>query len=242
MKKVFLMLPLMLGLSLNATADTDQVKRALEDRLKSTSAGDPGLHLETVSPTAIPGIYEVVTADHKILYSDSTGHYLITGHLIDTQDLRDITADRLDQVTAVAFSKLPFSLAIQEVRGNGARKLAIFSDTDCPFCRRLENDIHALTDVTIYTFLYPIASLHPNAYEHSRRIWCSENRLNAWRSYWVDNKVSDPGRCDVSALSEIQTLGHKLGVDATPTLIFESGRMVPGSISLADVEKLLNQR
>jgi thiol:disulfide interchange protein DsbC len=242
MTRYFLVFALAALTTLAHADDRSQLKATIEKRLNSAGDSEERFKLESVQSTPIPGIYELLTEDRKVLYSDGTGKYVFTGHLIDTDSMKDLTSARLDDINKFTFDELPFELAIKEVRGTGARRMAIFSDTDCPFCRRLENDIKSVTNVTIYTFLYPIAALHPKAHEHSKKIWCAKDRLAAWRNYWAKNLVPDSPNCDASAIEKIQALGQKHGVNGTPTLVFANGKMVPGAISGAEVEKNLDQR
>ena len=101
------------------------------------------------------------------------------------------------ELSRVAFDSLPLELAIKRVKGNGARKLAIFSDADCPFCARLENELKSIDNVTIYTFLYPIDQLHPDAARKSRMIWCAPDKVKAWDAFFASGALpANNGDCD----------------------------------------------
>ena len=139
----------------SAFADEASVRKAIE-------ATYPKVHVESVTKTAYAGLYEVFL-DGQIVYTDDKFSFLIAeGRLIEPKTRRDITHERLDELTKIDFSKLPLDQAIKVVKGNGSRKLVVFSDPDCPFCKRLEQqELAAITDVTVYTLLYPIDQLHP---------------------------------------------------------------------------------
>ena len=77
------------------------------------------------------------------------------------QTQQDLTQQRIDELNKVNFSELPLKDAIKEVRGKGQRKLVVFSDPDCPYCKKLERDLPRLDNVTIYTFPFPLEGLHP---------------------------------------------------------------------------------
>ncbi len=136
------------------------------------------------------------------------------------------------------FSALPLADALKDVRGNGARTLAIFSDPDCPYCLKLETEIKSLTDVTIYTFLMPIASLHPGARSKAIAVWCSRDRVAAWRALMLRDETSPAGECPHPVDRNI-ALGERLGISGTPTLVAGDGRILPGAASRAQIEAWL---
>jgi thiol:disulfide interchange protein DsbC len=135
---------------------------------------------------------------------------------------------------------LPLDQAIKVVKGNGSRKLVVFSDVDCPFCKRLEqNELANITDVTVYTFLYPILQLHPDSANKSKAIWCASNRVKAWQDWILNNKLpSSAGNCEVP-IEKIGELARKLGVTSTPTLIFADGKRMLGAQPYKEIELAL---
>jgi len=165
-----------------AMADEASVKKAVE-------AAYPKFKVDSVVKTPYGGLYEVFMGG-QIVYTDEKLTFLIAeGRLVDPKTKKDITGERLDELTKVDFNSLPLEQAIKVVKGNGSRKLVVFSDVDCPFCKRLEqNELSKITDVTVYTFLYPIEQLHPDAANKSRLIWCASNRVKAWND-WIFNNV-----------------------------------------------------
>ncbi|MEY4928422.1 MAG: hypothetical protein RL279_161, partial [Pseudomonadota bacterium] len=145
------------SLSVAAMADEASLKKAVE-------AAYPKFKVESISKTPYPGLYEVFMAG-QIIYTDEKMTFLIAeGRLVDPKSRKDLTSERMDELTKIDFAKLPLDQAIKVVKGNGSRKLVVFSDVDCPYCKRLEqNELSNITDVTVYTFLYPIVQLHPDA-------------------------------------------------------------------------------
>ena len=197
----------------------------------------PATRFGAVNSTPWPGVFEVVMGAN-LAYVDETGQYFLFGHLYDMKTQRDLTADRKDTLARVEFSSLPLADAVKEVRGTGARTLAIFSDPDCPYCRRLEAEMKSLTDITIYTFLMPIASLHPEARSKAIAVWCSKDRLAAWHALmWRDEKISAK-EC-LHPVDRNVALGDHLGVSGTPTLVAADGRVLPGAASNAQIEAWL---
>lgn len=198
----------------------------------------PDLEITSVSKTPYGGLYEVVV-DGQAAYATSDGKYLILGNVIDVNSKKNLTAARNAKLSEVNWSTLPLNKAIKEVKGNGSRKLAVFSDADCPFCKKLEVELEKVDNVTVYRFLYPIEGLHPAAVPLSRQIWCEKDQLKAWKAYMLrGEKPSAKGDCD-GTVDEIIKLGNKLRVSGTPTLILENGQRIPGFVPAAKLEQIL---
>ena len=193
--------------------------------------------IEEVSKTPIPGLFEVRVNGTDIFYTDAEGNYLIQGSLIDTKQRRNLTEERVDKLTAISFDALPFKDAFTIVRGNGKRKLAVFEDPNCGYCKRFERDLQKVDNVTIYMFLYPILSADSS--EKSKHIWCAKDRAKAWQDWMVRDKPAAVASCDSAAIDRNVEIGHKHKINGTPTLIFSNGTRVPGAIASAEVEKYL---
>lgn len=216
-----------------ANADEASVKKAVE-------AAYPKFKVDSVTKTGYAGLYEVFMAG-QIIYTDEKMTFLIAeGRLVDPRTKKDITGERLEELTKIDFSSLPLDQAIKVVKGNGSRKLVVFSDVDCPYCKRLEqNELANITDVTVYTFLYPIQQLHPDAEAKSRSIWCSSNRVKAWEDWILRNQLpKSTGNCEVP-LEKVGELAKKIGVTSTPTLIFSDGKRMLGSQPYKEIEKAM---
>lgn len=193
-------------------------------------------HIDEVSPTPMPGLYEVRIGT-DIFYADAEGNYLIQGELIDVRAQRNLTEDRVNALTAIDFTKLPFEDAITLVRGNGERQMAVFEDPNCGFCKRFEREMEKVNNVTVHLFLYPILSR--DSVEKSRNIWCAKDKAAAWSDYMLRDLPPEDASCDVDALERNLALGRKHKITGTPTIIFSSNRRVPGMIPSAEVEKQL---
>ena len=223
----------LLALSQFAVADEASLKKAIE-------AAYPKFKVESITKTPYAGLYEVFMGG-QIVYTDEKLTFLIAeGRLVDPKSKKDITGDRLEELTKVDFSTLPLDQAIKVVKGNGSRKLVVFSDVDCPYCKQLERkELTNINDVTIYTFLYPIQQLHPDAAAKSKSIWCSPNRVKAWNDWILNNQLpASTGNCEVP-LEKVGELARKTGVVSTPTLIFADGKRVLGAQPYQEIEKHL---
>ncbi len=216
-----------------ALADEMSVKKAVE-------AAYPKFKVESVSKTPYAGLYEVFMGG-QIIYTDEKMTFLIAeGRLVDPKTKKDITGERMEELTKIDFNSLPLEQAIKVVKGNGSRKLVVFSDVDCPYCKRLEqNELTNISDVTIYTFLYPIEQLHPDAASKSKLIWCANNRVKAWEDWIFNNQLpKSAGTCEVP-LEKIGQLAKKIGVTSTPTLIFSDGKRMLGAQPYKEIERAM---
>ena len=221
-----------LATSLFASAQESAIRKTLAERIPQLEK------IDDVQSTPMPGLYEVRIGT-DVFYTDAKGNYLIQGELIDTKARRNLTEDRIAKLSAVDFAALPLADAFTVVHGTGARKLAVFEDPNCGYCKRFERDLQKVQDVTIYTFLYPILS--PDSAEKSRNIWCAKDRVAAWQDHMLREKVTPPASCDTSALQRNLAFGKKFKITGTPTLIFVDGSRVPGAINDTEVEKRLAQ-
>jgi thiol:disulfide interchange protein DsbC len=217
-------------LAFGAQAQEAAIRKALAERIPQLSK------IDEVHATPMPGLYEVRIGT-DLFYTDAKGNYLIQGELIDTQARRNLTEDRINKLTAINFSDLPLKDAFPIVRGDGSRKIAVFEDPNCGYCKRFERDMQNVNNVTVYLFLYPILS--PDSAERSRNIWCSKDRAAAWQDHMLRDKTTPPASCDTAALQRNLALGRKHKITGTPTLIFADGTRVPGAIGAQDVEKRL---
>jgi len=195
--------------------------------------------IDEISKTPVNGLYEVRVNGTDIFYTDAEANYLIQGSLIDTRQRRNLTEERIDKLTAISFDSLPLKDAFVVVRGNGKRKVAVFEDPNCGYCKRFERDLDKVTNVTVYTFLYPILS--PDSAEKSKNIWCAKDRSKAWQDWMLRDQTPAAASCDVSAITRNLELGRKHKVNGTPTLVFADGSRVPGAINAQQIEKYLNE-
>ena len=214
----------------NAFAQDAAIRKTLAERIPQLS------QIDEVRPTPMKGLYEVRVGT-DVFYTDASGNYLIQGELIDTRARRNLTEDRINKLTAIDFKALPLGDAITIVHGKGERKLAVFEDPNCGYCKRFEKDLQGVDNVTVYLFLYPILS--PDSAEKSRNIWCAKDQGGAWTDWMLRDRTPAAASCDTAALQRNLAFGRKYKITGTPTLIFADGARVPGAIGTQDVEKRL---
>lgn len=194
--------------------------------------------IDEVNKTPMPGLYEIRSGT-DILYTDAQGNFLIQGMLIDTKARKNLTEERVDKLMAISFDALPVKDAFTIVRGNGKRKMAVFQDPNCPYCKRFERDLAKVDNVTIHMFLYPI--LGPDSTEKSRNVWCAKDKVKAWSDWMLRDQVPPEAEasCDAGAMQRNVEFGRKYRITGTPTMVFTDGTRVPGAVPTAQVEKYL---
>ena len=199
----------------------------------------PQSPVQGIAKTPVPGLLEAAI-DGQVYYVTDDGRYILAGQLIDVRISRNLTQERLDQINAIPFDSLPLAWAVKRVKGNGARKLAIFEDPDCPYCKTLEQELKAIDNLTIYVFLFPIDELHPAAAEKSRAVWCAKDRVKAWDEVMRTGVVAPaPGTdCD-NPIAKIAGFANQHRISSTPTLILTDGRRMVGAVPSAELEKQL---
>ncbi|MFZ4761112.1 MAG: DsbC family protein [Burkholderiaceae bacterium] len=189
------------------------------------------------SPVA--GIWEVQIGTDLIYVDDKGNHGFVEGQLIDLRSNRNLTQERIDEITAIAFKDLPLAMAIKQVNGKGTRQIAVFEDPNCGHCRTLRRDLIAVPDVTIYTFTLPI--LVADSEIKARQAWCAPDRVQAWNDLMLQGKVPDnKGTCD-NPVAKVAELGRKLKVTGTPTIFFANGKRLPGGVPAARLNKLIDE-
>jgi thiol:disulfide interchange protein DsbC len=222
--------------ALPAMADEADIRKAIEGKL--------GVKVDSVQPTPLPGIFEVqfkARDGTQILYADDKGGYLFTGSMIEAKSGRDLTEEKLTKLSAIDFDTLPLDLAVKIKRGNGKRVLAMFSDPYCPYCRRLEQTLLQIDDLTVYVFMYPV--IRPDAADHSRSVWCSKDRAKAWLDLAASDKPKVPTASPSCAnpVDKVLELGRTLRVNGTPTIYFANGERASGGLQVGQLRAKMDE-
>lgn len=214
------------------------VAKTITDTLQNHYA-DQNLSVKKIFASPIAGIYEVEVNGKQLVYTDASGNYMLVGDLIRTADGTNLTEERQAELKAVDFASLPFDKAITEVRGNGALKVAVFSDADCPYCKRLEREFAKMDNITIYNFMMPIPSLHPDAERKAVQIWCSPDRTAAWTDWMRHGKLPAKAAECANPVAETTQLGSELGFNGTPTMVFPNGKVQSGYAPMPQLEAII---
>ena len=221
-------------LSMPALADEAKIRKVVEEKLS-------GVKVEGIQRGPL-GLYEVrFRADDgmHIVYTDATASHIILGKIYDTKGDRDLTEDRLRKLNAIKFDSLPLAQAVKVQRGNGKRVLVMFSDPHCPYCMKFEQTLQQVDDITVYIFMFPV--IKPDLADHSKGVWCSPDRAKAWLDLALRGKPPTASPSCENPVAKNLELGHKLGVNSTPTLYLANGERVAGALSPADLREMLDK-
>ena len=224
-------LALALGAATCAHADEAEVKKSMEAFI-----GAPAV--DSVKKTEYGGLYEVVLKNGQLVYTDAKNSFIIDGNVIDTATRRDVTQQRMNQLAAIDFSKLPLDQAVKVVKGKGTRVIATFEDPNCGYCKRLGKELEGMDDITVYTFLYPILS--EDSKTTSDNIWCAKDQGKAWTDWVVSGKEPAGSSCDTGAIARNVELGQSLRISGTPTIFLADGSRIGGYVPRAELEKALS--
>jgi thiol:disulfide interchange protein DsbC len=219
-----------LAMSAHAQVDVEKLKADLKAKM-------PDLPIDSVRKVPYGPLVEVVVGGSEIVYTDEKASFLIGGPLLDLKTKENVTEARLRQVTAIKFEQLPLDDAIKIVRGNGSRKVAIFEDPNCTYCKRFERDLQGVTDITVYVFLYPI--LAADSAEKSKRVWCAPDKGKAWLDTMLRETVPAGDASCTTPIDKNLALGQSKRITGTPTIIFENGERTPGAMQIGEFEKRL---
>ena len=214
-----------------AFADEAAIRKNISERVPDFPK------IDEVTKTGIPGLYELRVGT-DILYTDEQGNYIIEGQMIETKTRANLTEQRVAKLTAIDFKTLPLKDAMVWKQGTGERKLVVFADPNCGYCKKFERDLQNVKDVTVYTFLYPI--LGGDSPEKSKQIWCAKDNIKTWRDWMIKGTpIGDSPTCDTSALARNLALGRKHRVTGTPGLVYEDGKVQPGAVGAEIIERQL---
>ncbi|MET0333636.1 MAG: DsbC family protein [Rhizobacter sp.] len=221
------------ALSHSAFADEAAIRKALAERLPNLPPVDE------ITKTPIPGIYEVRIGT-ELVYSDENGNHIIQGNMIDTKTRTSLTDARINKLTAIDFAQLPLKDAIVWKNGNGARKMAVFADPNCGYCKKFEQDLQKIKNVTVYTFLLPV--LGGDSPQKSENIWCAKDQSKVWLSWMLEGKVPPQRSAAAQCATPIERnleFSRKYRINGTPAIIFADGTRIPGAIGAEQIEKQL---
>lgn len=214
--------------------------QSLEDVRQKITSMIPNVTVGEIREIEGTGILEVQVNGREIIYTDRQGIVAIHGTMIDLKTRTNLTEKRKQDFMWVDFASLPLNQAITRVKGDGSRKLAVFTDPDCPYCKRLESELAQIDNATIYIFLFPLPALHPDASRKARLVWCAEDRAKAWDGLMLQGvEPAAVGQDCADPIGSIADTARRLGIQGTPGLVFQSGRLVPGLINRDKLEEYL---
>jgi thiol:disulfide interchange protein DsbC len=200
------------------------------------------MKIDGVARAGFLGLWEVRVATPegtRLLYTNDEATHFFIGSVFEGKTQSDLTEQRMRRLNSVRFAELPLNQAFKIVRGKGTRQFAYFSDPRCPYCKKFDQEIVKMDDVTVHVFLLPIIS--PESGPLSRAVWCSPDRAKAWQDLMLNNvKPTANGNCS-NPIERNLELGRKLRVNGTPTLIFVDGQRMSGWRPAPQLSKLLDE-
>lgn len=194
-----------------------------------------GKKVDSITSTGFSSLYEVVS-EGKIVYVNKELTHIFSGYIYDVSNRTNLTAERLKMAQRPELNKLPFADALHSVRGNGSRMVVVFSDPNCQYCRKLEEELGKLGNVKVVTFLYPVLS--DDSAKLARDIWCSPDPSTSW-SQWMTSKVKPKEHICASPNERNLLLGKKLNINATPVIFLPDGDRITGFTSMSNIEAKL---
>lgn len=223
---------LLVAAALPALANEAVIRKALAERMPNAPK------IDEVRPSPVPGLWEI-RIGNELRYTDPTGSFVIEGEIYDLKAKKNLTEERVTQINRVDFSALPFKDALMWKNGSGKRRIAVFADPNCGYCKRFEKSLQEMKDVTVYTFLIPI--LGGDSPEKTRAIWCAKDGANTWLAWMLRGEAPPKPAtgCDETAIERNLTLSRKIHVNGTPAILLEDGNRIPGAVGPVELEKRL---
>lgn len=223
----------------HAAASKSEVERI--SAAVNESLGASGVKVLSVTDIEfVDGLFEVVVSHNggkKIIYTNASGSHLILGELLEGKSMTNLTEARLDKLNAINFDKdLPVGLALKSVYGTGSRKIAVFEDPNCGYCKRFRKEtLTKLQDTTVYTYVYPV--LGRDSVDKAQKVMCSSDKSKMWDDWMLkDQSPTGNGNCN-PPIEELVNLGRGMGVAGTPTVFFQDGTRASGAIASADLNR-----
>jgi thiol:disulfide interchange protein DsbC len=222
-----LILPALVGL-LMFSSTVNAADPAIEIIKKSMQRELPGLPEPKVTKTTIPGLYEVLMGQH-VFYVSADGRYLMQGDLYDLNTRQNLTEAKRSQFRLKALAGIKQSEMIHFPAARPKHTITVFTDIDCVYCRRLHAeiaDINALGISVNYLF-FPRAGVGSPSYYKAVKVWCAKDRNKALTEAKVTGDIQGQTCVNNPVLKHMQ-IAKQMGINSTPTIILEDGRIVRG--------------
>ena len=187
----------------------------------------PGIERRQITPSPLEGIFEV-SLGMDIYYIDREGKYLFKGDLIELDSARNVTELRRGSSRLQAINRLDEKSMIVFSPKEPKYKVTVFTDVDCPYCRRLHSEVGELNKngIAVRYLAFPRTGINSAGYDKMVSVWCSENPKKAMTDAKTGKKVA-PKSCD-NPVDEHFDLGQKFSIRGTPTIILENGEVIGG--------------
>lgn len=183
-------------------------------------------------------LYELQLNNKELVYTNAATEFVMVGHLISTQDMRNLTQERADELATIDFKSLPLAQSFALVKGDGSRHIAIFEDPNCGYCKLFRKTLEKANNITVHTFVIDI--LGDDSTAKAKKLLCTKDPAHAWDNWMLHGKPpEDSTDCDTRVLDKNRKLAAELGVTGTPTIFFENGSRAPGAVAEEEFQSLL---
>lgn len=197
----------------------------------------PGMEPDSIKPSALPGIYEIVDGTN-VMYMSGDGRYFIRGDIFDLQSEKNLTEEvRVDGRKKLLASLAPADMVVfSPEKGKKKHAVTVFTDIDCTYCRRLHSEMSNYTSngIEVRYAAFPRAGEGSESYNKAVAVWCSKNKQEAMTKAKAGQPVTAPS-CNNPVQKQLEA-GRALGISGTPSIILADGRIIPGYV---DAQRLL---
>ena len=209
-----------------------KINTTTDKRLKWLTQSFPDIEIEK-PPIASPakGIQQL-KMDSRYVYLLEGGKYLLVGDLYDLQKNENLTETLRKQDTQAKISTFPETdMVIYPAKGTEKAVITIFTDTDCPFCRRLHQQVPELQQagVKVRYIAYPRGGKIGDTYKTMQSVWCAKDRAQAMSD--AKHDIDFAGRTDCAGAKAVDAgydLGNDLDIQGTPAIILPDGELISG--------------
>jgi len=224
---------LALGMSAHADQNVTQIKQSMEK-------SNLGAKIEYIEPSPMPGLYTVSLEGGRVLYASEDGRFFIQGRLYKAKQggTVNLTDQQEREGIAKAISEIDRSEMIVFPAKSEAAVITVFTDTSCPFCHKLHEEIEDLNDagITVRYLAYPRQGLDSGAYRTMVSVWCSSDRQEAF-SEAIDGEEIDKASCQ-NPVKKHYLLGQQIGFEGTPAIVFDNGAILSGYRPAETIKKI----
>lgn len=231
--KPLVSLGLVLGLFLGASSV--MADAAAEKISKRIEALLDGVTPDSVTPTPVKGLYEVLV-QNSVIYVSADGDYLLQGdrqgnvNIIDLKTRENLSKARRNKMTADLLAKTPEEEMIIFGDEDAKHTVTVFTDIDCGYCRKLHADMQGYMDqgIRIRYMFFPRAGIGSGSYDKAVSVWCSDDQQAAMTQAKGGEEL--PKKECENPVAKQKQLGDQIGVNGTPALVLEDGELVPGYV------------
>jgi thiol:disulfide interchange protein DsbC len=211
-----------------ASIDSKDPRVALAARI-------PGTRPEDLRTTPVPGIYEL-THGSDVTYVSADGKYAFAGDMYrvtEKGEFPNLTEGRRRELRLQMLGDIPESQMIVFGPANAKHTITVFTDFDCPWCRRLHSQIAEYNKLGIrvrYMF-FPRTGPHTESWAKAEAVWCAKDRKATFTRAKMGEDIAKPVGCTGTPVAREYELGRQLGVSGTPGMVMESGELIPGYLT-----------